>query len=1125
MDRLSVRGLRAAGCGALALFALCAPGISAPLAPQYSPDAVLLRTPDVSDTQIVFQYGGDLWLAGREGGTAARLTSAAGSETLPKFSPDGSKVAFVADYDGNTDIYVIDAAGGAPLRVTFHPGREVLCSWHPDGQSLLYFSSEISGIARAPRILRVPATGGNAEPLPIPYGAFGSIDATGTWLAYTPLTREGRTWRRYRGGMAQDIWLFNLTTNESRRVTNDPGTDRLPMWNGDKLIFLSDRGQKGIANFYEFDPATGETKALTNLAASGARFPSIGPRDIVFEQGGGLFRYVLESGAIERVRVAIPGDRPALRPIARDVSSRATNVVLSKSGKRVALEARGEIFSVPVEEGITRNLTRTSGVAERNPSLSPDGAWVAYWSDRSGEYELTLRHADGSSFEGADENGERRITATGRNWKGEPSWSPDGETIAWSNHNGEMYLVDVDAGLNAAPVLFGEAKNPGYAEFSWSPDSNWITWSTESTQTRLDSLYLYDVANKTRHEITSGLFDDSEPVFSRDGKWLFFHSSRTFTPAYADLDATWIYEDTRRLMGIPLTADVEIPWAPKNVEEDVDEPDGDDADADEDPEDGDESAEDSDAEDGDADGSDSDEEEDDDEPIEIDFDGLEERVLVLPVDSGIAGGLVGLDGAVLFTRPTDDGMALHHFDLAKHEDGSKEVLGSVQTYSLSHDGTKLLVNADGKWGVVDPAPGQKLEDTLDLGGVRGRFDQREEWPQMIRDVHRLYRDWFYDENMHGVDWDGQRDRALAAIPDATSRADVHFLIGEMLSELNVGHAYNRRPPGGFGSTPNVAPVGLLGADWKPTDGGFELVRVLGSPTETDGRGPLHGEAEPGDLLVAIDGVAVDSTRSVHEHLMGSAGRTTALTFRRDGEEREVIVKPIGSERALRYRDWVAAKREYVHKATDGRIGYVHVPSTGIDGQNELYRQFMAERGRDALIIDERWNSGGQIPTRFIELLARRPTNAWAMRDGKNFEWPQTYHDGPKVMLINHSAGSGGDAFPWYFRQLGLGKLIGTRTWGGLVGIGSNPALVDGASPSVPTFGFYKLDGTWGVEGHGVDPDIEVIDDPAQMVNGEDPQLERALAELRGEMETWEYARPTRPASPNRSGAGIPAADR
>lgn len=1105
-----------------ALIVLCAAAnlcAAPPSQGEFSPSAVLLRTPDISQTQVVFRYAGDLWLAPREGGTASRLTSAEGRESLPKFSPDGTKVAFMADYDGSNEIYVISTAGGAPERLTFHPGSETLAEWHPSGDSVLFFSSEESGIARAPKVFRVSLDGGQPSALPIPYGTFAAIDPSGAWLAYTPLTRENRTWRRYRGGMAQDIWLFNLETAASVRVTDDPGTDRLPMWNGSKLVFQSDRGDRGIANLFEFDPATNETRALTSLATSGARFPSIGPKDVVFEQNGGLFRFDLETEEIARITVSIPGDRPSVRPVTRDLSDVIEETSISRTGKRVAAEARGDIFSVPVEEGITRNLTRTSGIAERAPSLSPDGMWVAYWSDRSGEYELTLRHADGSTFDGADEHGERRLTATGGDWKSEPRWSPNSEKIAWSTQNGDVRLVNVADGPDAAPIDVTTAQFPGYVDVSWSPDSAWLAWSSTAKDSRLDALFLFSVDEKATHQVTSALFDDSEPVFSRCGEWLFFHSSRAFDPTYADLDGTWIYQDSRQLMGVPLHADVEIPWEPTNVEEETE--------TDED-DDGQESGDEDDSDGDDEDESESgDEDEDENEPIRIDIDGFEARVLALPVDSGIFGALTGVDGGVLFALLNEDEESgdLFHFDLESYDDDPEKIIGPFQSYRLTADGTKLAVTMDDKLGVVDLAPGQKLDETVSFDGVRGRFDPREEWTQMIHDIHRLYRDWFYDETMHGVDWDGQRDRMLSALKDATSREDVHFLIGEMLAELNVGHAYNRGPRGGFGRAENVAPVGLLGADWTPVETGFEVKRILGSPNETDGRGPLHGRAQAGDVLIAIDGLPVDPARSIHEHLIGAAGRVVALTFASEGGGRDELVEPIRSERSLRYRDWVAAKRAFVHETTGGKVGYVHVPSTGIDGQTELYRQFLAERTRKALIIDERWNSGGQIPTRFIELLARRPTNAWAMRDGKVFEWPEVYHDGPKTMLINHSAGSGGDAFPWYFRQRGLGPLIGTRTWGGLVGISGNPALIDGASPSVPTFGFFELDGTWGVEGHGVDPDIEVIDDPALMTKGEDPQLDRGILEMLQAMEAWPYASTTRPAPPNRAGAGLPDSDK
>ena len=1089
--------------------------LAASLFPQeFSPDAVLLRTPDISAERVVFRYAGDLWTVPREGGTATRLTSAQGLEDRPSFSPDGSQVAFVADYDGGRDIYVVGADGGTPRRVTFHPGRETLAGWDPSGESLLYFSSEASGIARAPRIFRISVDGGTPEPLPVPYGTFAAIDATGSWLAYTPNSRENRTWRRYRGGMAQDIWLFHLESGESRRVTDDPGTDRMPMWNGSKLIFQSDRGDAGIANLFEYDPESGDTRALTSLATSGARFPSIGPKDIVFEQSGGLFRFDLESEEIVRIPVAIPGDRAQLRPVLRDLSDAITAWTPSRTGKRLAVEARGEIFSVPVEKGATRNLTRSSGIAERAPSLSPDGRWVAYWSDRSGEYELTLKRADGSTFEGADESGERRLTATRKDWKRRVDWSPDSSMVAWSNHDGSLRVLAIDEGPDTEPRRFFDARYPGYLQMSWSPDSSWITWSTTAEESELDAIYLYNVKADTTHRVTSALFDDSEPVFSRDGKWLFFHSARAFSPTYADLDDTWIYEGSRQLMAVALNESVEIPWAPQNVEEDLKEQSADEAS--DDPDESEEPVE----------------SEDETSPataVEIDIAGFEDRIHALDVAPGIAGALVGLENAVLFTRVDDKGEAtLYRFELSGEDGNEPEaVISPLDRYALTADGKTLVVEADDKVAAVAPEPGQTFEKVISFEGVRGRFDPRAEWPQMIRDIHRMYRDWFYDEGLHGVDWDGLRDRMLSALEDANSREDVHFLIGEMLSELNVGHAYNRSPPGGFGNAENVAPAGLLGADLKPVEGGFEIVRVLGAPGEIDGRGPLHGKASAGDVLTHIDGAPADPTRSIHEHMLGSVGRTTLLTIKSpaDDEARDIAVQPVRSERSLRYRDWVAAKRAYVHNASAGRIGYIHVPSTSRGGQTELYRQFLAERSRDALIVDERWNSGGQIPTRFIELLARKPTNAWAMRDGKTFAWPGLAHDGPKAMLINHSAGSGGDAFPWYFRAQGLGPLIGTRTWGGLVGIGGNPALVDGASPSVPTFGFFELDGTWGVEGHGVDPDIEVLDDPAEMTGGQDPQLERALVELESAMADWKYARPERPGSPNRTGAGIPESDR
>ena len=1076
---------------------------------QTRPDALLLRYPDVSADSIVFRYDGDLWLVAKTGGTARRLTSAPGNEVLPRFSPDGRMVAFMGSYDGSSDLYVLSLEGGLPRRVTFHPGREVLSGWTPDGEHLLYFSSETSGIQRAPKVFQVDLDGGMPDALPMSYGTFATVDPSGEWVAYTPISREWRTWNRYRGGMAQDIWLFNLRDHTSRRVTDDPGTDAAPMWHGRDLVFLSDRGPAGIANLYAWNLDSGETRQLTHLEQSGLRFPSIGPDDVVFEWRGKLQRYEFASGKVVPVPVEIPMDRPFLRPRYRDLSGSIASVRPGPKAKRVVVEARGEIFTVPAEHGFVRNLTHSSGTAERDPSWSPDGTWIAYWSDRSGEYELYLRRSDGEPFEGCDEHGEQRLTTLGPGWKYAVQWSPDSKKLAFSLQSGELYLHDLET-----HELIRVSVNPSYGplEVDWSADSNWITWSQRHSQSRNNAIQLYSLPSRQHYEVTSGMFNDSSPAFDPAGSWLYFISDRTFSPTYSELDSTWIYDRVANLIAVPLRGDVENPFLAENDEEPIaaeastsKEP------ATEKPAEEEKKSVES-------------------EPLVIETEGFEARAIALPVESGGLSDLAAIEGKILYLRHPQSGSThLCQFDLKKKKEST---LLDTNAFQVTPDGKKLLISRGRGWAFVDPAPGQEV-NLISMKGVAGTFDPREEWPQLIRDVYRIYRDWFYDPGMHGVDWEGVRDRALAALPDATSRADVTFLIGEMIAELNVGHAYNRgsseddpHPPG------PAARVGLLGCDWSLEQGAYRIAHILGSPYDTDARSPLAApglDVHEGDWLLAVNGVDVDPTLSIHAALIGTAGRATSLLLcqapSRDGSEREVVVVPLSSERNLRYRDWVAAKRAYVDEHSGGRVGYIHVPSTGIGGQNELVRQFMGQYHKDALIVDERWNSGGQIPTRFIELLSRKTTNAWATRSGEDWLWPPVAHRGPKVMLINYAAGSGGDAFPYYFRQAGLGKLIGTRTWGGLVGISGNPSLIDGGSVSVPTFAFYELDGTWGIEGHGVEPDIEVLDDPAKMLGGADPQLDAAIAELQAELAEWSDPTPKRPPYRDRSGAGIEEEDK
>ncbi|MEX1025199.1 MAG: PDZ domain-containing protein [Planctomycetota bacterium] len=1116
----------------ISLLAACSALFAASREAQVAPDAALLRFPDVSATEIVFRYDGDLWLVAKEGGVARRLTTVEGNESLPRFSPDGSEVAFMGGYEGGTDLYRLRIAAGRPVRVTHHPGQEMLNDWTPDGEALFYWSSEASGLPRAARILQVDADGGQPEPLPVPYGTFGALDATGTWLAYTPGSREFRTWKRYQGGMAQDIWLFNLKTHESRRLTDHAGTDAAPMWHGRQVVFLSDRGPYGRMNLYAHDLDFDEVRRLTDFRDTDVKFPAMGPQDVVFTAGGKLFRYEFETERRVEVRVELPGERRRLVTQTLEVEPFLAGASPGPSGTRILVEARGELFDVPVEEGVTRNLTRTDGVAEREPAWSPDGRWMAYFSDRTGEYELTVRRIDGAAFDGADETNQRTLTSLGEGWKSELAWSPDSERLRFATNDGGLHVVQVATGEHSR-IHTNLAGNPVAAR--WAPDSNWLAWSHQHPESRLDALYLHDLAAGATHVVTSGMFDDSNPVFDRNGDWLYFHSSREFSPIYEDLGVTWIYTNSRTLLAVPLRGDVENPWLPKNPSEEIeseseeeagddedDEGESDDEESDDEAESDDEtSEEDDDAKDADA---------EPDEPLVIAIEGFEARALLLPVAAGNLANLEGGEGGVYFverprTGTTGDEPVLRWMKLG--EDEPETILDPMPGgYVPTAKGDRALVLHGSKLGWIELEPKAKLE-AIALGQMRATIDPRAEWPQLIADVYRLFRDFFYEEGLHGVDWAGLRDRYTAALADATSREDVHWLIGEMISELNVGHAYNRQPPaGGFESSGEARAVGLLGAEWSVADGAFRIERILGADYDVDARSPLavHGvEAAVGDYLLAVNGLDVDPTQSVYAALEGTAGQPTELVFNskptRDGNERTVLVEPLASEGALRYRDWVAEKRARVEELGGGRIGYVHVPDTGRNGQNELMRQFLGQMHKDALIVDERWNGGGQIPQRFIELLHRPLRNFWAIRHGEDWTWPPVGHHGPKAMLINGWSGSGGDALPYYFRQSELGPLIGRRTWGGLVGISGNPSLIDGASPSVPRFAFYELDGTWGVEGYGVEPDIEVMDDPAKMLDGGDPQLEAAVTHLLGELETWPGLPRNRPAGPDRAGAG------
>jgi len=1102
------------------------PAAPAQAAGSIQPHGGMLRFPDVSATQIVFVYADDLWVVPREGGVASPLASPPGVELLPRFSPDGKSIAFVGNYDGAKDIYTVPAAGGIPTRVTHMPGGESLSNWTSDNK-LLFFSNGLAGRDRQVLLYRVSPEGGMPEKLPVPYGAFADISSDGKWLAYTPHTADTRTWKRYRGGMQTDIWLFDLQTHAAKQATNWEGTDTAPMWQGSQLYYLSDDGPSHRLNLWTLDPATLKKKQLTTYADYDVKWPSIGPGpaaggEIVFQHGAELALYDIPSGKTNVVHVTIPGAQPKLRAREVDAAKFAGGFDLSPSGKRVAVSARGDIWSVPAKDGSARNLTRTSGAAERDPSFSPDGKSIAWLSDATGEYELYVAPADGSAPAA-------QLTKNGGAFRRLLCWSPDSKNIVFSDKTGTLFLQPAAGGETRTVSRDPWSGDLVQSVPSFSQDSRFMAFSEPGEESQNGRIVIYEVESGTKHVVTSGMFDDVMPAFDRKGDYLYFRHRGHFSPLYGEIEQSFIYANTEQLVVVPLRADVKSPFAPKNDEEEVkkDEPKKDDAKDAKSEEKKDDTKKDGDAKKDDA-------KKDDKPALKIDFDGFERRAILLPTEPGVFGQLAVNDaGALIFVRGAIQGddtpPSLQIIDVSADKPEEKSIAKGAGGFGLSADGKKLIAMSGESVLIGDSKADAKLEP-VPLSGMQTEIDPRAEWRELFDDAWRLYRDFFYDPNMHHVDWKKVHDQYAAMLADCASREDVSYVIKEMISELNVGHAYYSG--GDVGDEPH-SNVGLLGCDYVLDQNAFKISKILeGAAWDSDARGPLSQpgvDVKAGDYLLAVNGVPLDPKSDPWASFQNLAGKTVTLTVSAkptlDGSARKLVVTTLPSEHDLRYRAWIEGHRKYVEDKTGGKVGYVYVPSTGLDGQNDLIRQWSGQQRKAALIVDERWNSGGQIPTRFVELLNRPVTNYWARRDGKDWTWPPDSHQGPKCMLINGLSGSGGDAFPYYFKQAKVGKLIGMRTWGGLVGLSGYPKLIDGGDVEVPSFAFYEKDGTWGIEGNGVEPDIEVIDDPSKMVDGGDPQLDRAIEEMLSEIKANPYTPPKRPAYPDRSGMGLDPKDK
>lgn len=1064
-----------------------------PLAAQI--DARLLRQPDVSATQITFVYAGDIWVVPKTGGVAARLSSPQGEESFPRFSPDGKEIAFTGAYDGNQDIYVLPAGGGVPRRVTHHPWADRVIDWYPDGQGLLYASSMESGRLRFNQLYRVAKTGGMPVKLPVPYGEFGAVSDDGTWLAYMPQSQDFRTWKRYRGGWASQIWLFNLRTGEAKAVSATAANDAQPMWHGRTLYFLSDRGPELRANIWAYQVDSAAFRQVTHYTDYDIHFPAVGPSDLVYEQGGRLWLMDLATERSREVPVQVITDRAALKPQLAMVEQHIHSATISPTGKRALFEARGDIFTVPVENGPVLDVTRTPGVNERTPAWSPDGKTIAYWSDQSGEYELMLRPADGS---GAEE----QVTTLGKGFRYRPFWSPDSRKLAFIDQAMRIWLYDRDAKKATSidqALGFYEGDLEGFT-VSWSADSRWVAYARDLPNTHR-AIFLFDTRSAARTQVTAGYYNDLQPAFDPDGNYLYFLSNRHFAPIYSDVDATWVYPNATAVMAVPLRADVASPLAARNDDETAapaaaaapPKPAARDT-APKTP-----------------------------APVAIDLAGFEQRAVALPAEPGNYTDLQAVSGSVAYRRQprtgsTDTKSVLVLYDLKERKE--QTVIDDAALAVVSADGKKVLVRQGRRFAILDLKPSQKFEKTLRTAELAMMVDPALEWRQIFNDVWRFERDYFYDPNMHGVDWAALRTRYGRLLDDAVTRWDVNFVIGDLIAELNASHTY--RGGGALESGPTRG-VGMLGVDWSLENGAYRIKRIVdGAVWDDEVRSPLAAsgvKVSAGDYVLAVNGIPLDVTQDPWAAFDGMADQTVTLTVNarptREGA-RTVVVKLLSDEERLRYLAWVEATRRRVDSASSGQLGYVYVPSTGIDGQTELLRQFLPQTRKAGLIIDERWNSGGQIPDRFIELLNRPALAYYAVRDGLDWQWPLFAHFGPKVMLINGWSGSGGDAFPTFFREAKLGPLIGTRTWGGIIGISGVPGLVDGGSVTVPTFRQYSPQGEWFAEGHGVDPDIEVVNDQGQLARGVDPQLDRAIQEALRAVRAAPGG-PKRPAYENRSG--------
>ena len=1104
-----------------ALLAVLALALAGLCRAQSEPGPLLLQQPTMNRAQIVFVYGGELWSVSRDGGGASRLTTGVGIQSDPHFSPDGRWVTFTGDYGGNPDVYVVSADGGVPRRLTYHPAYDQAIGWTPDGTRVLFASNRDAFASGVTNLYTVSLQGGMPEKLPFPLAFEGAYSADGAEIAYRPVPFAFGTWSHYRGGTETKIWLAKLADSSYEEIPRGDWNEFDPMWLGGKIYFLSD--EQGPFTLYEYDPATKKARQALPNHGLPIKEASAGPDAIVYSQFGSIHIFDPASGREHPVRIRVAGDFPQLLPHFESVQGRILSADISPTGARAVFETHGEILTVPAEHGDIRNITHSSGVADRSPAWSPDGKSIAYFCDESGEYALHISDQNGL--------GTVRKLALGSppSFFYDPRWSPDSEKIAYTDKRLNVWYLDLakDAPVKIDTDVYETPERT--LSPSWSPDGDWIAY-TKLLRNHMRAVFVYSLATGKSTQITDGMSDARSAVWDKNGKWLYFTASTNVGPTTAWLDmSSYDHTVTRNVYVVVLSKEEPSPIAPQSDEEGKPESASPDraGPADE------SGMEHKNKEQATGKGA---------KPaapkapkVRIDFANIDQRILALPIpaknylwiEAGKTGELFVTDLPAAEDQSDLPPGEPPPLSVAKFEMKTRKttpVISGVQGFHVSFNGEKALFvlhRAQGQWGIASTAgPIKPGDGALKMGDMKVYVDPAAEWQQMYHEVWRIERDFFYAPNLHGLDLEKTVAEYAKYLPGLASREDENDLFNQMLSDLNVGHMFVRG-----GDVPVVPPVavGLLGADYRIENGRYRIVRVLsGENWNPRLHAPLTQpgvNVVAGDYLLAVDGRALHATDNVYSDFLDKAGKQVVLRVgpNPDGRgARDVTVMTVPEELNLRHRDWLVHNMQVVDEMSGGKLAYVYLPNTGDAGYESFNRYYMAQVGKQGAVIDERFNGGGSIANYIIETMQRTLTSYWYTRQGEVFTSPLDAIFGPKVMIINQFAGSGGDWMPWAFKSVGLGPTIGEKTWGGLVGIYDYPQLIDGGFVTAPRVAFFNPNGTWDVENHGVPPDVPVLLDPRAWREGHDVQLEKAVSVALDELEQHPLPTPHVPAFPDYS---------